>query len=69
MLLNELLPAVHELAATDKFRLIRILAGEVAAEVTPLDSDRTYVLATPEFEPGAAEALRKELENARRAGV
>ena len=65
MSLNELLPEVRELAATDKLRLIRILAEEVAADVTPLDSGRTYVLATPAFEPGAALALMHELETAR----
>lgn len=64
MLLNELLPEVRGLAATDKLRLIRILAEEIEADVTPLDPARTYALATPAFEPGAAEALLKELATA-----
>ena len=65
MLLNELLPEVRELAATDKLRLIRILAEEVEADVVLPDPGRTYTLATPAFEPGAAEALLKELETVR----
>ena len=62
MSLNELLPEVRELTAADKLRLIRILAEEVQADVTRLDAGRTYVVATPAFEPGAAEALLKELQ-------
>ncbi|MBI2929457.1 MAG: hypothetical protein HYY24_27655 [Verrucomicrobia bacterium] len=61
MSLTEILPRVRNLAAADKLRLIGILAEEVAADVAPLESDRTYVVATPVFEPGAAEALMDAL--------
>jgi hypothetical protein len=62
--LTEILPRVHNFAPVDKLRLIGILAEEVAADVTPVERDRTYDIATPAFEPGAAEALRDALRAA-----
>ena len=64
MSLTEILPDVRSLSAADKLRLIRVLAEEVdlEAEVAPLEHGRTYTVATPVFEPGAAEALRRELD-------
>jgi len=64
--LSDILPDVRELSAADKLRLIRILAEEVDAEpeIAPLEHGRSYVLATPVFEPGAAEALLRELRSA-----
>ncbi len=47
MLLNELLPGVRELAATDKLRLIRILAEEIEADVMPLDPNRRIAARAP----------------------
>lgn len=67
MSLNELLPEVHELAPADKLRLIRILAEDIEADVSPFEPGRTYAVATPTFEPGAAEALMMELETTRGA--
>jgi hypothetical protein len=64
MSLTEILPRVRDLAPTDKLRLIGILSEEVAADVTPLENGRTYVVATPVFEPGAAEALMDALRAA-----
>ena len=68
MSLADILPNVRSLAAADKLRLIRILAEDVDAgpDIAPLEHGRTYVLATPIFEAGAADALRCELENAPR---
>lgn len=64
MSLAEILPRVRDLAPADKLRLIGILAEEVAADVTPLEQNRTYIVATPVFEPGAAEALMDVLRAA-----
>jgi hypothetical protein len=65
MSLSEIIPSVRELSAADKLRLIRVLAEDVAPDsgVTPLESSRTYVLSTPVFEPGAAQALLEELKS------
>ena len=60
----EILSHIHELTPNDKLRLVAILAEEVAADVAPLEHDRTYAVATPVFEPGAAEALMDELRAA-----
>ena len=48
----------------DKLHLIRVLATDIDAAdaVEPLEHGRTYRLATPTFEPGAAEALLAELK-------
>ena len=64
MSLAEILPEARNLSAAEKLRLIRILAEDVDpdTETGPLEVRRTYVLATPVFEPGAAEALMRELE-------
>ncbi len=66
MSLSEVLPDVRSLSAADKLRLIRILAEEVDAEtdIAPLEHGRTYAVATPVFEAGAAEVLLRELQNA-----
>jgi hypothetical protein len=62
MSLTEILPNVRELSPADKLQLIRILAEEVEADIVPLEPDRPYVIATPQFAPGAAEALMNELK-------
>ncbi len=66
MSLSEILPNVRGLSAADKLRLIRILAEDVDAEpdIAPLEHGRSYVVATPVFEPGAADALLRELRSA-----
>ena len=66
MSLTELLPSLRELPAAEKLRLIRILAEEVAADVSPIDPRGAYIVATPTFEPGAAETLMRELQIASR---
>lgn len=64
MTLSEIIPDARSLSAADKLRLIRILADDVdpEPEIGPLQHGRTYTVATPAFEPGAAEALRRELQ-------
>jgi len=66
MSLSEILPNVRSLSAADKLRLIRLLAEDVdaAPDIAPLEHGRTYVVATPLFEPGAAEVLLRELQSA-----
>ncbi len=68
MSLAEILPNARSLTAADKLRLIRILAEDVDAgsDIAPLEDGRTYVLSTPVFEAGAADALLRELESAAR---
>ena len=67
MSLAEILPHLRELTPEDKLRLIGILAEEVAADVGPLERERTYSVPTPVFEPGAADALLDELRAASQA--
>ncbi|MFB2879727.1 hypothetical protein [Floridanema aerugineum] len=49
MKLAELLPAVRQLSATEKLKLIRILAEdlEMAEDISPLEPFKTYDLPTP----------------------
>ena len=49
MSLTELLPAVHQLPALDKLRLIRILAEELDSneDIYPLQPNKIYYLPTP----------------------
>ena len=49
MTLIELLPAVRELPASDKIRLIRILAEELESveDISPLEPHKVYYLPTP----------------------
>jgi hypothetical protein len=59
MTLAELLPAVQQLSAVDKLRLIRILADELdtGEDVSPLVPHKVYQLATPYPMFGAGQAL------------
>jgi hypothetical protein len=65
MSLAQLLPDVRQLSVLDKLQLIRVLAMDIdtADAVEPLEHGRTYRLATPVFEEGAAEALLAELKS------
>lgn len=49
MTLAELLPAARQLSATEKLKLIRILAEdlEMAEDISPLEPFKTYDLPTP----------------------
>lgn len=57
MTLAEILPAIRQLSAIEKLKLIRILAEDldVAEDISPLEPFKTYDLPTPynSFEAGA----------------
>ena len=61
MTLAELLPAVQQLPAVDKLRLIRILAEELdkGEDISPLVPHKLYHLATPYGAAGAGRALAR----------
>ncbi len=63
MKLAELLPAVRQLSATEKLKLIRILAEdlEIAEDISPLEPFKTYDLPTPYDCFGAGAILMEEL--------
>lgn len=63
MTITEILPVARLLPASDKLRLIRFLAFDIDDEevVAPLEHGRTYMVKTPQFEPGASEALLSTL--------
>ncbi len=59
MTLTEILPAIKQLPAQDKLRLIRILAEEldIKADIFPFQPNRIYYLPTPYNSFGAGKAL------------
>lgn len=59
--LPEIVPAARMLSAFDKLKLIRILAEELenSKDFYPLESGKTYDLATPYNMFGAADILAK----------
>ena len=61
--LTEIVPAVRMLPSLDKLRLIRILAEEleVAKEIFPFESGKTYYLSTPYNSFGAAATLAEAM--------
>ncbi|MCL1470186.1 hypothetical protein [Argonema antarcticum] len=64
MTLTDLLPAVRQLSASDKLKLIRILAEELDTneDISPLEPFKTYYLATPYNSFGAGESLMQALK-------
>ncbi|MBE9228672.1 hypothetical protein IQ264_24995 [Phormidium sp. LEGE 05292] len=64
MKLAELLPAVRQLSAPEKLKLIRILAEdlEMAEEISPLEPFKTYDLPTPYACFGAGAILMEGLK-------
>jgi len=62
--LTEIIASAKQLGATDKIRLIRILAEDLdtGETVFPLEPNRTYSLPTPYNAFGVAETLMKALE-------
>ena len=64
MNLTELLPAVQQLPAVDKLRLIRILAEELdtGEDIAPLVPHRVYQLPTPYDMYGAGKKLSDALD-------
>lgn len=59
MTLTEILPAVRQLAASEKLRLIRILAEELDSidDSYPLEANRVYYVGTPYNTFGAGKLL------------
>ncbi len=59
MTLEEILPAIRQLPAQDKLKLIRILAEEldVKADIFPFQPNRIYYLPTPYNSFGVGKAL------------
>lgn len=64
MTLAELLPAVRQLSATEKLKLIRILAEDldVVEDISPLEPFKTYALPTPYDSFGAGAILMEALK-------
>ncbi len=64
MTLAELVPAVQQLPAVDKLRLLRILAEQLdtGEDITPLVPHKVYQLATPYATFGAGRALARAME-------
>ncbi|AFY47113.1 hypothetical protein Nos7524_1226 [Nostoc sp. PCC 7524] len=64
MTLSEILPAVRRLSATEKLKLIRILAEDldVAEDILPLEPFKTYDLPTPYNSFGAGAILMDALK-------
>ncbi len=64
MTLSELLPAVRQLSAPEKLKLIRLLAEELdtAEEISPLEPFKTYNLPTPYNSFGAGAILMETLK-------
>jgi hypothetical protein len=63
MTLTELLPAVRQLSAPEKLKLIRLLAEDLdkAEDISPLESFKTYELPTPYNTFGAGAVLMESL--------
>lgn len=63
MTLAELLPAARQLSASEKLKLIQILAEdlETAATIAPLEPFKTYELPTPYDCYGAGAVLMEAL--------
>lgn len=64
MTLAEVLPAIKQLSATEKLKLIRILAEDLATEedISPLEPFKTYDLPTPYDSFGAGAILMENLK-------
>lgn len=64
MTLAEVLPAIKQLSATEKLKLIRILAEDLDLEedISPLEPFKTYDLPTPYDSFGAGTILMENLK-------
>ena len=64
MTLAELLPAIRQLPALEKLRLIRILAEELdtAEDIAPFEPHKIYYLLTPYNTFGAGRALMQAMQ-------
>jgi hypothetical protein len=63
MIFAEVLPAARQLSASEKLKLIRILAEdlELAEDIAPLEPFKTYELPTPYDSFGAGAVLMTAL--------
>jgi hypothetical protein len=63
MTLIELLPAVRQLSAPEKLKLIRLLAEDLekAEDISPLEPFKTYEITTPYNTFGAGAVLMESL--------
>ena len=70
MTLTELLPAIRQLSAPEKLKLIRILAEELDTDedISPLERLKTYDLPTPYNTFGAGETLMQAMKSADHGG-
>jgi hypothetical protein len=66
MTLAELLPAIQDLPAADKLKLIRVLAEELDSgeDISPLAPHKVYSLPTPYGMTGAGRTLLQAMEQA-----
>ncbi|MDZ8056248.1 MAG: hypothetical protein RMX68_012905 [Aulosira sp. ZfuVER01] len=66
MTLTELLPAIQQLSAKEKLKLIRILAEELDTneDISPLEPYKTYDLPTPYDNFGVGEVLMEAMAQA-----
>jgi hypothetical protein len=66
MTLAELLPAIQNLPATDKRKLIRVLAEELDSgdDISPLVPHKVYYVPTPYGTLGAGRTLMQAMEHA-----
>ena len=64
MTLTQLLPAIRQLSAPEKLKLIRILAEELDTDedISPLEPFKTYDLPTPYNTFGAGETLMQAMK-------
>jgi hypothetical protein len=64
MTLAELLPAIRQLPALEKLRLIRILAEELdtTEDIAPFEPHKIYYLSTPYNTFGAGRALMQAMQ-------
>jgi hypothetical protein len=71
MPLAEVLPAVRQLTASEKLKLIRILAEDLDGETasSPFEYGKVYHLPTPYDSYGAAQALADALADAHKTGA
>jgi hypothetical protein len=66
MTLAELLPAIQDLPAADKLKLIRVLAEELDSgeDILPLAPHKVYYLPTPYGAMGAGRTLLQAIQRA-----
>jgi hypothetical protein len=64
MTLTELLPSIQQLSASEKLKLIRILAEDLdsRADISPLEPNKTYDLPTPYNTFGVGQILMQTLQ-------